>query len=179
MPQEVRSQRCVSAVCGPDKQFAMLHGSILLEPLVPATACATANSPVAPINSKTGLFHDPSVSGQGVITVAGTNAFFAGWFAADPSDAVDDPQKQAWFTLQADVSANIGDVVNAKIYRTVGGRRDTPLSVLSLELGTATLTYTGCDRLSVQYQFGTEEFVAAFRGRSGTLNLERIGACQR
>ena len=130
---EVNSQRCIASLCAPESQFAILHGSIFLQPLVPATSCATATSLPAPVSAKTGLFHDPNVSGQGLLSVAGANTYFAGWFAADPSDAADDPQKQVWFTLQADLAANSGNIVNAKIYRTLGGRRDTPVPAMSQE----------------------------------------------
>ena len=174
---EVRSQRCTSSICAPEQQFAMLHANIPLKPLVPATACTTATVS-APISPKSGLFHDPNVSGQGLLTVAGANTFFAGWFASDPRDAVDDPQKQVWFTLQADMAADSGNIVNAKIYRTLGGRRDTSDPSMSQEVGTATLSYRDCAHLEMQYQFGAAEFIKPFQNRSGTLNLERIGACR-
>ena len=174
---QLRSQRCISSICAPEEQFAMLHGSIPLKPLVPATVCTSATAS-APISPKTGLFHDPNVSGQGVLTVAGANTFFAGWFASDPSDAADDPQKQVWFTLQADITGDSSNVVNAKIYRTLGGRRDTSMSSMSQEVGSATLNYSDCAHLKMQYQFGAAEFIKPFQNRSGTLNLERIGACR-
>jgi hypothetical protein len=176
---ELRAQRCDSATCvAQGQQVGMLHGVIPLRALVPASGCATPLSLPAPISAKTGLFHDPNVSGQGLITVAHAGTLFAGWFARDPLGAADDPQKQAWFTLQANLGVSSSEPITAKIYRTLGGRRDSALSVSSQEVGEATLVFARCDQLSMRYQFGASDAVKPFQNLAGQLNLVRIGGCR-
>jgi hypothetical protein len=178
---ELRAQRCATASCvANQQQFAMLHGVIPLRALLPASSCATPTSLPAPISAKTGLFHDPNVSGQGLMSVVNADTLFAGWFTRDPSNAADDPQKQAWFTLQASLPANASadNVIRAKIYRTLGGRRDASLPVSTQEVGAATLSFSGCDRLSMRYQFAPSDAVKPFQNLSGQLDLVRIGACR-
>lgn len=154
----------------------MLHGVIPLLALLPATSCATPDTQTAPISAKTGLFENPNNSGQGLITVANNGTFFAGWLARDPAAAADDPHSQAWFSLQGSLDSN-DSLVHAKIYRTLGGRRDSRLPIIHQEVGRATLTFPSCERLTMQYQFFDAEFVEPFRNLSGALNLTRVGAC--
>ncbi len=180
---ELPAERCTSQSCiANQRQFGMLHGVIPLRALVPASGCGTPLSLPAPISAKTGLFHDPSVRGQGLMTIANAGTFFAGWFARDPSNAADDPDKQAWFTLQAPLPSSStetnGNVVRAKIYRTLGGRRDVKLPTVNQEVGEATITFTGCDRLNMQYQFGLSDEVKPFQNLAGQINLVRIGVCR-
>ena len=177
---ELQAQRCAGASCTADQRVGMLHGVIPLQALVPASTCAT-NAPPTPVSAKTGLFHDPNVSGQGLITVLNADTLFAGWFTRDPADAADDPQKQAWFTLQASVPASSnasGAAIQAKIYRTLGGRRDSALPISSQEVGEASLSFPSCDRVTMQYQFTDNDAVKPFQALSGQLNLVRIGACR-
>ena len=178
---ELSAQRCAGVACTADQRVGMLHGVIPLSALLPASACSTPTSLPAPVSAKTGLFHDPGVSGQGLITVVNANTLFAGWFTRDPADAADDPQKQAWFTLQASVSESSsanGAVIQAKIYRTLGGRRDSVLPVSSQEVGDATLSFPSCDRVTMQYRFAASDAVKPFQILGGQLNLVRIGACR-
>ena len=178
---ELSAQRCAGVACTAGQRAGMLHGVIPLRALLPASACSTPTSLPAPASAKTGLFHDPTVSGQGLITVVNANTLFAGWFTRDPADAADDPHKQAWFTLQASVSESSsanGAVIQAKIYRTLGGRRDSVLPVSSQEVGDATLSFPSCDRVTMQYRFAASDAVKPFQNLGGQLNLLRIGACR-
>ncbi len=177
---ELAAQRCAGVACTADQRVGMLHGVIPLRALLSASTCAPTGLP-AQVSAKTGLFHDPSVSGQGLITVVNANTLFAGWFTRDPADAADDPHKQAWFTLQATGSVSSNDsnaVIQAKIYRTLGGRRDSTLSVSSQELGEATLSFPSCDRVTMQYRFASGDSAKPFQNLAGQLNLVRIGACR-
>ena len=177
---ELTAQRCAGVACTADQRVGMLHGVISLRALLPASGCATPAMP-AQVSAKTGLFHDPNVSGQGLITVVNANTLFAGWFTRDPEGAADDPQKQAWFTLQATGSVSSNDsnaVIQAKIYRTLGGRRDSTLPVSSQEVGEATLSFSSCDRMTVQYRFANSDAIRPFQALSGQVNLVRIGACR-
>jgi hypothetical protein len=118
------------------------------------------------------------VFAQGLVTVAGKSAFFAGWFVADPSGTNDDPQKQAWFTLQAEPIAAGSNRVSAKIYRTIGSARNTRLAPVGAEVGSAEIQFLSCDKLSLRYRFYSEEAVGAFFALEGTLGLDRVGACR-
>jgi hypothetical protein len=179
---ELRAQRCATAFCAANQQqFGLLHGVIPLRALLPASGCATPSSLPAPFSAKTGLFHDPNVPGQGLMSVVNADTLFAGWFTRDPSNAADDPQKQAWFSLQASLPTNAtanANVIQAKIYRTLGGRRDSELPVSTQEVGEATLSFSACDRLSMRYQFSTSDAVKPFQSLNGQLDLVRIGACR-
>jgi hypothetical protein len=187
---ELSAQRCFGPNCAQAQSTGMLHGVIPLRALLPATGCATISALPAPIDAKTGLFHDPNVAGQGLITVASSDTLFAGWFTRDPAGAADNAnllvssfakakQGQAWFTLQTTgpVSANAA-VVRAKIYRTLGGRRDSPLAVTRQEVGDATLSFSGCAGLTMRYQFSDGKIAAPFQNLRGELNLTRLGQCR-
>jgi hypothetical protein len=178
---ELAAQRCAGMSCTAEQRVGMLHGVIPLRALLPASSCPTSTSLPAPVSAKSGLFHDPSVPGQGLMTVVNANTLFAGWFTRDPADAADDPHKQAWFTLQATVPAGnntSGTAIQAKIYRTLGGRRDAVLPVSSQEVGEATLSFPSCDRVTMQYRFAAGDAAKPFQNVSGQLNLVRIGACR-
>lgn len=176
---ELRAQRCADSSCSAEQRTGLLHGVIPLQALVPATTCAIPTSLPTPISIKTGVFHDPAISGQALVSVSNDSTFIAGWFTRDPAMAADDPHNQAWFSLQAPAPINPSEtMVRAKIYRTLGGRRDSPLPVSHQEVGQATLAFPSCERMTMQYQFSDVESVKPFQNLSGVVNLERIGACR-
>ena len=106
-------------------QIPSIRRSVIpLRSLLPATGCASATTLPAPISNRTGLFHDPNVAGQGLMTVFNQGTLFAGWFSFDPQGAADDSAKQLWFTLQASNITGNPNRISSRIYRTLGARRD-------------------------------------------------------
>jgi hypothetical protein len=148
-----------------------------LVPLVPAAGCPEQGD-TRPISNQSGLFSQPSVFGQGLVTTSGANAFFAGWFVSDPIGNFDDPGRRAWFTLQGDPIAAGADRTSLKIYRTIGGALNYRLAPVSGEVGTAEIQFIGCDKLSLQYRFYNDESPGVFARLTGTLTMARVGACR-
>ncbi len=166
------------AACTGGQIPSIRRGVIPLRSLLPATGCASPTALPAPISHKTGLFHDPNVAGQGILTVFNQGTLFAGWFSFDPQGGADDSAQQLWFTLQASNITGNPNRISSRIYRTLGARRDQQSSTSSLDIGEAILDFSACDKLRVRYQFNDEEAALAMRGLQGVLNLERIGACR-
>ena len=160
------------------RDTGFVRGVIPLRSLLPATNCASSTALPAPISDKTGLFHDPNVAGQGLMTVFNQGTLFGGWFSFDPQGAADDSAKQLWFTLQASNISSNPNRISTRIYRTLGARRDQQSSTSSMDIGEAILDFTACDKLTVRYQFIDTEAALAMRGLHGVLQLQRIGACR-
>lgn len=112
------------------------------------------------------------------MTVFNQGTLFAGWFSIDPQGAAGDSAKQLWLTLQASDIVGDPNRISARIYRTLGARRDQHSSTSTLDIGEAILDFTTCDKLSVRYQFIDSQAALAMRALQGVLQLERIGTCR-
>jgi hypothetical protein len=152
-------------------------GSIPLTSLVPSAGCLEQGD-TTPISPMSGLFSQANVFGQGLVTVSGKAAFFAGWFVSDPAGSQDDPLRQAWFTLQASPIPAGSNRVSAKIYRTIGRNRNSQLASISGEVGSAEIEFTRCDQLKIHYRFNADASAALFAGAEDTLTMARVGACR-
>lgn len=160
-------------------------GVIPLTRLTADVAC-TATGALGPVNqdfNRTGLYHDPSISGQGLVIEvnplqpaggSGANGLImGGWFTyAQNGAAIGGLASQRWFTLQGGFQPGSPSGSFVGIYETTGGRLDSSAPVSTRQVGTATIDFDGCWGVSVSYRFNPD----VNDGSSGVLNLSRIGA---
>ena len=170
-------------------------GSITLTRLLPTTApCVLADGSIVPAQLpnapargfdalQSGSWFEPSTAGQGLQTIVlppgnGSNGFvFAAWFTFDPSGKADDAAQQHWFTLQGDLASASDGKVQLPILRTLGGTLDGTPTSNTQKVGTATLTFHGCDSAQLDYLFDYSDVAHAFAGLAGSINLSKIGGC--
>jgi hypothetical protein len=130
-----------------------------------------------PNRPSSAIYLEVSGARQAMMTVMSKSAIFATWFGQTTTDAMTPSNSSAWFTLHADLPPDDETPVTAKIYRTVGGRRDTNLASVAEMIGTATLSFEQCQRLTVRYQFLSNELAQPLSGRSGELAFRGIAGC--
>lgn len=165
------------------------EGSVALTPLLPrGAACTQADGQVLPAQAGydpalSGHWFDPERSGQGVELARiapGAQAdgvLYGAWFAFDPSPAGDAPEDQHWFTLQGQ-EALPGGGVRTTIVQTLGGQFDAAPAGAPHRVGEADLLPgADCSALTLRHRFDDIDAAGAFRGRSGELQLRRLGAC--
>ena len=169
-------------------------GTISLTRLTTATAdCSLASGttiPAAPFlpddgfaANQSGSWYDVQTSGQGIeFTIVpasgGTGGLlFGAWFTYDPGGASDDALNQHWFTLQGDLSTANAGRVSVPIYSTLGGTLDGVPATTTLQVGEATVTFSGCSSATVDYHFDDSSVAHAYRNLSGSLALTRLGGC--
>jgi hypothetical protein len=163
-------------------------GSITLTRLVPSTENCILADGTTQTNSSTpsngfnaqqsGSWFEPATSGQGLqFVVQPGGVFFAPWFTFDPAGPSDDPGRQRWYTIQGHLGSATGGKVTAPIVQTIGGAFDrVPTNNMSI-VGSTTITFTGCDRATLEYRFNDDELAGAMRARAGTADLVKIGGC--
>ena len=165
-------------------------GSITLSRLSPATqACLRADGssqPAAGARPPTqgfdarmsGSWYEAATSGQGLqLTVQPGGVFFAPWFTYDIPGSGNDAARQHWFTLQGNLAQASNGSVELQLIQTTGGSFDRVPTYDAYVVGSATLRMQACDRARLDYRFGNDLRAAAFAGRSGTLQLSKIGGC--
>jgi len=132
---------------------------------------------------QSGSWYDPNTSGQGIeLTVIpagnGSNGLlFGAWFTYDPAGAGNDPLNQHWFTLQGDLAAAYNGKVTLPILQIFGGTLDGMPTRNSSQVGTATLTFSGCAQAQLDYQFDNSAVAHAYARLTGSLHLTKIGGC--
>lgn len=169
-------------------------GSISLTRLTPAADdCVLADGSTSPVDAtppangfatnQSGSWYDSGTSGQGIelsITPpadGSSGALFGAWFTYDPSGASDDPRNQNWFTLQGDLSGTVAGEATVGIFSTLGGTLDGTPATTTVQVGQATITFSGCESALVHYQFDDTSLAHAYRNLSGALNFIKIGGC--
>jgi hypothetical protein len=147
-------------------------------------AAENTNAPSNGFDARhSGSWFDASASGQGMeFTIVPASAGFAGlfygaWFTYDPEDAADDAMNQHWFTLQGDLSNATNGQVTVAIVATIGGSFDDAPTNNTFRIGQAHVKFSGCATASLDYQFDDVAIAHAYRNRSGTIRLGRIGGC--
>ncbi len=132
---------------------------------------------------QSGAWYEPQTSGQGFMltvqpaTASATGAFFGGWFTYD-AGAPNDETAQHWLTLSGDIRPDApAGVIPVIIYRTLGGRLAEVQTRNTAELGRGSVTFNGCGNAIFRYQFDDGLIVGSFRGKSGEIPLQRLGAC--
>ena len=152
------------------------RGVIALKSLLTATGCAAPNALPGPISTKTGLFSDPQVAGQGIMSVENQGQLFAGWFTFDPAGASNDNYSHSWFTLQGSTAPGVRKV-QTQNYRTLGSIRNRSQRASQLVIGSAELDFQDCRTLLVTYRFSDNEAALAMRGKTGVVRLARNEDC--
>lgn len=122
-----------------------------------------------------GAWYVPSTSGQGVLFDINPvqNITFAAWYTYAPNgQSIGGGASQRWYTLQIG-SANVGTsaLTNIGIFSTQGGVFDAPGSVTTPQVGTASIAFTNCNALVLNYNFSA----GSNAGQSGSINLQRTG----
>jgi hypothetical protein len=161
------------------------EGVIPLGRIAPATrGCEGAGaSDAAALARRSGAWHIPGVSGQGLLLdlrpPAGDDAgFVAGaWYTFAPEGKARDPLAQHWFTLAGTWSESEDGSLRVPVWRSIGGALDARPTSNTWQVGEVTLTFSACDRARLDYAFLDDPIAHAFEGLSGSLNLERIGGC--
>ena len=165
-------------------------GTIKLSRLSPATQdCVLADGTVqphaaAPANGfdarMSGSWFEEATSGQGLqFTVQPGGIFFAPWFTFDPAGTSEDgdPGRQRWYSLQGSLANAQGGRVELVIAQALGGAFDRTPTNDQFAVGSATLTMKACDRATLDYRFDASEAAGDMSGRTGTIELTKIGGC--
>ena len=164
------------------------HSELSLTRLTTATEpCIAADGSVSGTSAEprggfdarqSGSWYDPASSGQGVmLAVDPRGGLFGAWFTYDLPTRPNDELRQHWITVQADVSSATNGTVEAALYRTSAYDLDGGPATATVRVGTATLHFTGCDRLALDYRFDQSADAAGFADVAGTLSLQRLGGC--
>ncbi|HET9661283.1 MAG TPA: hypothetical protein VFP05_13185 [Thermomicrobiales bacterium] len=108
-----------------------------------------------------GAWYDPDTSGQGLVidVVPAQSTIFAAWYTFAPEDV--EPlgsSDQRWFVLQAAYSPGDRRFVDVPVYAVTGGVFDQPGPPVDSEpVGTADLTFTSCNTMTLDYTFTSGE----------------------
>jgi len=136
--------------------------------LDPTTAAAEINQ-----KGLSGLWYDPSTSGQGFgleifpdMTTVGQGIAFGTWFTYDAS-AAGGVEKQRWYTFSGPAIAGV-PTATAQIYENDGGNFNAPPITSAQAVGSATLNFTSCARGQLTYAFSDGS------GREGIIPLRRL-----
>ena len=79
---------------------------------------------------------------------------------------------QRWFTFQAnDYVVGSRFAKGVPIYSPNGGKFDDPTAVINEQVGTADITFSSCNAMSLAYTFTQGEFI----GQSGTIAMTAAG----
>jgi len=153
------------------------NGSLVLQRQGNSAACSGAASAVA-VGGLSGAWSDPAKSGQGVWfdVDAQDGTLAAGWATFAPADDVRflGVWRQRWFTLRAPMS-DPKSIASIPIYSTIGANFNaTSPAPTTLQVGTASLSFDGCTRATLNYTF-TRGLNA---GLSGTTQLSHDSNAQ-
>lgn len=158
-------------------------GSVALQPLLPAlTECSPGNNrnPYGTdlANALSGLWHEPNRDGHGIdlhylaSSDGSSDVLFGAWYTYP---AAPEATERRWLTLQS--PRRDQNTVRAVIYDTTGGSFDNHPTANHARVGEVELESLGCDRLQLTYHFDDQPQAGNYRGRSGQLDLHRIGDC--
>lgn len=166
------------------------QGTVTLSRLTPQTqSCRLATGAIEPGAGarpaakgfdarQSGAWYDESTVGQGLqLNIQPDGVFFAPWFTYDPAGTQNDPGRQHWFTLQGDLAQAVNGSVDVQLIQTIGGSFDNVPTYNAYVVGSATLRMQGCDRAVLDYRFADGTLAGPYAGRSGTLDLRRMGDC--
>ncbi len=166
------------------------EGTITLSRLTPQTqGCILANGSTQPgagarppakgfDAQQSGAWYDDSAIGQGLqLNIQPDGVFFAPWFTYDPAGTQNDPGRQHWLTLQGDLAQAVDGRVELQLIQTIGGAFDRVPTYNAYAIGSATLRMLGCGRAALDYRFANAPTAGPYAGRSGTLDLKRMGDC--
>jgi len=152
-------------------------GRIPLTRLLSNTTCSpTGDSGSAAVPTLlSGAWADAGTSGQGLVfdMNGADDVIFAGWYTYSPTGASNGgAADQRWYTLQATFKPGTSTPNGVGIYESTGGVFDAAASAQTTQVGTGNLVFNSCTSATLKYTFTG----GANNGRSGTLDLTRIGA---
>ncbi len=153
-----------------------LTGTIDLTRLLPNVTCRVGTAPTTNADyAFSGNWYDSDTTyGQGFLIDVNPLSpyFFLTWYTYAPMGQGAGAASQRWFTGQVAYVAG-SRTVTAQLFETTGGLFDrvTNPEPLTVEVGTATVTFLSCSSARIQYNFT----LGANAGMSGTINLSRIG----
>ncbi|UXI69321.1 PQQ-binding-like beta-propeller repeat protein [Tahibacter amnicola] len=125
-----------------------------------------------------GTWYDPGNSGQGLqLAIQPGGVLFAPWFTYDPAGTANDPTRQHWFVLSGSLAQSSGGRVTVPIVQAVGGKFDSVPTSNFTVVGSATLAMQACDRAKLDYRFDSGELAGPYAGKTGTVNLVKVGGC--
>ena len=150
-------------------------GTIAITRITPNVTCVASGA--APTNADfalSGNWYDPATSGQGFVFEVNPLApvvFFA-WYTYSPTGQAAGAAGQRWYTGQGTFTPG-SRTIALTLGETTGGVFDqaTPATQKTVAVGSATVTFTSCTSAQLAFNFtgGTSA------GRSGTINLSRVG----
>ena len=152
-------------------------GSFPLTRLTANVTCATGgDSGAAPADYLlSGSWFDSSTAGQGLIFDFNPLQpyLFAAWYTFAPNGAqTGGPGSQRWYTLQSGQLPSGTTALNGiGIYTATGGVFNNPAATTTNQVGTANVTFSSCNAMTVSYTFTSGDN----QGRSGTMHLARTG----
>jgi hypothetical protein len=143
-------------------------GSLNISNFLARWGAAPAGSIPMDQHGLAGAWANPATPSQGFVLDVypdfyspGLGMLFGGWFTYDTTVA----GGQRWYTIQGQVTDG-EDAATMAIYRTVGGRFDTPQPTTTAPVGTATLGFSDCLHGTLAYRFDD--------GRTGSIPLSRL-----
>jgi len=152
-------------------------GSIPLTRLTANVTCATGgDNATAPGDYLlSGNWFDSDTAGQGLIFDFNPVQpyLFAAWYTFAPNGAqTGGPGSQRWYTLQSgQLPSGTTALDGIGIYTATGGVFNDPTATTTNQVGTAEITFSSCNAMTVSYAFTSGDN----QGRSGTMHLTRTG----
>lgn len=151
-------------------------GSIPLTRLTPNVTCAAGTNP--PTNADfalSGNWFAPATAGQGFVLDVNplAPAVFLTWYTYAPAGQALGAAGQRWFVGLSNAFAAGNRTIALTLFETTGGLFDQVSNPApsSIEVGTATVTFTSCTAAQVQFNFTS----GSSGGRSGVIALTRVG----
>jgi len=155
-----------------------LSGSIPLTRLTSNVSCTNTGTGGTTNQDflRSGSWFEAATGGQGLVIEVNpvTKLLFAAWYTYAPDgQQIGGPASQRWYTLQAAYTPGTVDFPVVPIFETTGGSFAVPPGVeqATRQVGTASLRYTGCSALELNYAFT----LGSNAGRTGTIPLVRTG----
>jgi len=123
-----------------------------------------------------GSWADTGNSGQGLVIEVNPvqGILFGAWYTFTPDGVTsgNSAGSQRWYTLQADYAEGERSLRDVGIFETTGGVFDGAAATETREVGKADIELLSCTAATLRYAFTA----GASAGRSGTLDLTRLGA---
>lgn len=112
----------------------------------------------------TGAWYNTDFTGQGFQLSVVDGFLFGAWYTYDDG-AGGGPERQRWYSLQADVSG-APTQADITVYQNASGNFDASPSTAATRIGTATLSFDSC--ASGHFAFALDD------GRTGDIPLQRL-----
>jgi hypothetical protein len=157
-------------------------GTIAYSRLTASTECSNEVPPVTlgtpPFPDfdalHSGNWFNPATSGQGLVidVVPSQTTIVATWYTYAPqSEAQSGEASERWFYIQAGYTPGDLNLTGLPIYAAHGGAFDDPKPISFTQVGTADMTFTSCEAMTLHYAFTQGEFA----GASGTIAEQTVG----